>query len=87
MTAWVPPLGTTSRIQFRPKRYLKSSNAIPLGLPPAEPSGCMASHSRKYPALCIKSTMIFQENLVLFLAVEYVRFFHVVFGANHAVIA
>ena len=30
MTAWVPPLGTTSRIQFRPKRYLKSSNAIPL---------------------------------------------------------
>jgi hypothetical protein len=31
MTAWVPPLGTTSRIQFRPRRYLKSSNAIPLG--------------------------------------------------------
>lgn len=30
MTAWVPPLGTTSRIQFRPKRYPKSSNAIPL---------------------------------------------------------
>jgi hypothetical protein len=30
MTAWVPPSGTTTRIQFRPRRYLKSSNAIPL---------------------------------------------------------
>jgi raffinose/stachyose/melibiose transport system substrate-binding protein len=41
MTAWVPPLGTTSRIQFRPRRYLKSSNAIPLGAfpPPVAAAG------------------------------------------------